>query len=485
MVRAAAVAVAAVGDAVAGHAGCGTIWRSLLLETVHLLRHANRSVSEGAKESLTALHGRSVSLQSLTPLLEDLLGGPRGRGEGAAFNTVRVVLWLTELADREMGPSSGQARASVTAETSGDIARVFPRVDASLAVQRCKPLLQHREEATRDAAMGLMARLLAIDIMQQFQPQNGSDTGPSPTLRAALEENTSSECTDVTPEGIRRLVSAPCKAAVEALSNANNGVVQAPPTVDPAAARKVSRLLAETTRLLRLREGLPVADRLTEGSTSSQLSAHYPLKKSFTTSSTLASRGAIAGRKAPMTREDPSLSAGASAAPGSTTPVFSATQPLLSQYQPGLPGNALSTAALKRSAPSTSVPNNNTSTPSAGKASRAKLSSRPITPSSRRLGISSQADPESVTAVDASNIEPPVGGDADDILCGTEEPLRSNDNLLTEQIMVHWDRLRSALVSITPSAESAESREEATPDSDGFADACKLVLIVIELFRYK
>eukprot|EP01041_Mallomonas_annulata_P008195 gene8194-16849_t len=273
VVRAAAVCVAAVGDAVAGHAGCGAAWKALLHETVNLLRHANRSVADGAKESLTALHGRSLSLSSLAPMLEDVISGPRGRveGSGSAFNTVRVVQWLSEVADRELGAmwmvTDAPDGSGGSGNGGGCIARAFPRVDVSSSLLRCKPLLLNREEATRDATMGLMARYLALDVVQQQQQCTSTEQDMGCSLRTVLEEPLPPDCMDAIGDMVRRLISPGCRQALDTLyvpvPSSTSGTQSATLTssmssLDLTVQRRLARLMAETLRLLCTREGIPI-----------------------------------------------------------------------------------------------------------------------------------------------------------------------------------------------------------------------------------
>jgi len=276
VVRAAAECVAFVSDAVTGHAGCGATWRSLLVETVHLLRHANKSVVEGAKESLGAMHGRSLSLSALSPLLEDIIAGPRARAEGVAFNTVRVTQWLSDLADKEL------AVTGVVSDAQEDgPARAFPRVDVPSSLLRCRPLLQSKEEATRDSASALMARLLSMDALLHTQ-----DSGLGKPL---LEEPLPMEA-EAVGELVRRLISTASKQAIESLylpaASAVSSAVVTPtvtPAVDATAQRRLSRLLVETLRLLCTHEGvsMPLVEGMSTGKLekqTSRLSQTMPLR---------------------------------------------------------------------------------------------------------------------------------------------------------------------------------------------------------------
>ena len=98
VMRSAVCCVSVVGGFAASRASCGVAWRTLLLETVHLLRSSTKVVQEEARDVLFALHAGAsgaarwtVSLAALCPSLPDVLAGPRGKGAGGASNTAKVV----------------------------------------------------------------------------------------------------------------------------------------------------------------------------------------------------------------------------------------------------------------------------------------------------------------------------------------------------------------------------------------------------------
>lgn len=134
-------------------------WRTLLLESIHLLRVAAKPIYEEARDSLTALHGRSISIAYLSNMFDDIFAGPRGKGSSGASNTARVIQWLETIGLTEI-----KYNAQRIMQCSPDL--FYEKIDTASSLQRCKSLLFHREELTRDAAVGICALFLVYDILQ-------------------------------------------------------------------------------------------------------------------------------------------------------------------------------------------------------------------------------------------------------------------------------------------------------------------------------
>jgi hypothetical protein len=183
---------------------CGMAWRSLLLNCVHSVRAVNKSISDDAREALDSLHGITLSIGGLIPNLEEVVSGPRSRtvtSSGSA-NTSKVVNWLNQLLrseftlllNRTLGvvpfsdvgivspvSSPGTDVCDVTSSSGASTPRprtgnsgntklsgeemFFDKIDCVAGIQRCKHLLWHREELTRESAVGLIAAFLSHDIM--------------------------------------------------------------------------------------------------------------------------------------------------------------------------------------------------------------------------------------------------------------------------------------------------------------------------------
>lgn len=182
---------------------CGMAWRSLLLNCIHSVRAVNKSISDDAREALDSLHGITLSIGGLIPNLEEVVSGPRSRtttSSGAA-NTSKVVNWLNQLLrsefslllNRTLGivpysdvgivspvSSPGTDVCDVTSSSTASTPRpktgnsvntkpsdeemFFDKIDCVAGIQRCKHLLWHREELTRESAVGLIAAFLSHDI---------------------------------------------------------------------------------------------------------------------------------------------------------------------------------------------------------------------------------------------------------------------------------------------------------------------------------
>ena len=169
---------------------CGVAWRQLILETFHLLRAAQKPVYEEAKDTLEFLHTSStrgkiphLTLTHLSPMINDIFAGPRGKGtprsgasssdkasSGGAANTKNVVLWFTNAVQQEL---SAGMHAFATIHTPEFAPSCYERIDTSTILTRCKHLLQHREDATRDASVSMIASIVSLDVVQHSTDLGG------------------------------------------------------------------------------------------------------------------------------------------------------------------------------------------------------------------------------------------------------------------------------------------------------------------------
>ena len=187
VLKAAVACVSVVGDSPAVQTQ-GVAWRSLLLETIHLLRTASKPVYEESLETLESLHGRSVSLGQLTGMIDDVLAGPRGRGTDGASNSAKVISWLDQKARVE---SNFLLRKSFGLPINTSTLS-FDRVDAAVLFNKCRHLIMHREEATRDAVVGFVSAIIAYDIIQS------TDKASLLKLLKKMEENMKSPSVSLT-----------------------------------------------------------------------------------------------------------------------------------------------------------------------------------------------------------------------------------------------------------------------------------------------
>jgi hypothetical protein len=181
VLRAAISSLRTIADSTQSNPSCGVAWRALLLEVFHLLRTVTRQVYEEAKDTLDYLHtigdGRRkqplLNLTQLASMLTDIFGGPRGKGTPKAgsdkmadksSNTCKVVQWFTNAMKRELTAS---LYAYATINTSSFTPSSYERVDTGVTLSRCKYLLAHREEITRDTAIDFISNLVVLDMVQQ------------------------------------------------------------------------------------------------------------------------------------------------------------------------------------------------------------------------------------------------------------------------------------------------------------------------------
>merc|ERR1711871_1402569 len=213
--RAATSCVRAIGESISVLTGNALAWRTLLVETIQLLRGASKPVQEEARRTLSYLHSKfiiSLASMSSSSVLEDIFGpstrsgsrsGSRGssRGAGSGTPTARVgsasktsprsntstpstptsassadvskvVQWVAEVVGREVHVLLHQnalfrhshSRADDNSNYQNSLLNVYDCVDAGNLISRCAHLLSHREEATREAAGALVGSLLSLDI---------------------------------------------------------------------------------------------------------------------------------------------------------------------------------------------------------------------------------------------------------------------------------------------------------------------------------
>jgi hypothetical protein len=153
-------------------ASCAVAWKSLLLESIHMIRTINK-VMEEAREALDFLHSAGsndrkqpcLSLHQLSGHFEEIILGPRGKGAAgkSASNTCKVIQWVQSMCSTELEAS---ITALATLRSSSFKPSVYERVDIGLLLKKCKTTFQHREEATREAMAQLGAILITMDVLQ-------------------------------------------------------------------------------------------------------------------------------------------------------------------------------------------------------------------------------------------------------------------------------------------------------------------------------
>lgn len=149
----------------------GNMWKSLLTQAVHLLRHSNKLVSDAAMTSLVFLQDTSAGLSIVSSIIDDVMLGPtqRANAKGSTCsNTQKVLKWLSGLADFEFiavlsRPPSNKRLQRSNSETSID-STASARVKPWCILSRLISVLSHRVELVREAACQCAATLLALDI---------------------------------------------------------------------------------------------------------------------------------------------------------------------------------------------------------------------------------------------------------------------------------------------------------------------------------
>ena len=182
----------AISHGVRHRASCAVAWKSLLLESIHMIRTVAK-VHEEARIALDYLHSGGqddrkqpcVSLCQLCGYFEEIILGPRGKGSGkGASNTCKVIQWLQSVGAAEL-------QASITALATLNTRRfrpsVYERVDIGMLFKKSKSTFQHREEATRDAMVHLSSILVTLDVLQ-VTSDSASFLALTDSLKAGSEE---------------------------------------------------------------------------------------------------------------------------------------------------------------------------------------------------------------------------------------------------------------------------------------------------------
>jgi len=95
-------------------------------------------------------------------MLEELLAGPRKGSASFHASSSRVVAWLTGLCKVEVDRMSRQL---ATAHSDAYKPSPFEKADTATTLARCRGLLTHREEATRDSAVELCVSVVLLDVL--------------------------------------------------------------------------------------------------------------------------------------------------------------------------------------------------------------------------------------------------------------------------------------------------------------------------------
>ena len=183
VLRSAVCCIRVVGAFASNSPTCNVSWKSLLLETIHLLRSVTKPVYEEAKDTLIGLQMGSagtpkwtLSMNQLNLMLPDIIAGPRGKGSGAASNSNKVVQWLDNMICNEIDNYvdflcrknemfSNSSNNSSNNDSNNEM-KLCEKADIGTIFQKCYQLLLHREEVTRDAAVAMTGSLLIYDICQ-------------------------------------------------------------------------------------------------------------------------------------------------------------------------------------------------------------------------------------------------------------------------------------------------------------------------------
>jgi hypothetical protein len=171
----------------------GGPWRSLAIETIHMLRNNNKQIFDATLGVLFALYrAKSLSFAYIasTPggLLLEILSGPRSSGGGASSagavlvpggtNVSKIVAWLDSAGKMDVEAALRAAAQIAESSKSGDVAATTPsvshqQVESSAVVQshlldalrKISPLIAHREEVARDASISLSVSYLTLHAL--------------------------------------------------------------------------------------------------------------------------------------------------------------------------------------------------------------------------------------------------------------------------------------------------------------------------------
>lgn len=161
-----------ISHGVRHRASCAVAWKSLLLESIHMIRTVAK-VCEEARIALDYLHSGGqearhqpcLSLSQLSGHFEEIILGPRGKGTAGkgASNTCKVIQWLQSIGSAELHAS---VMALATLDTHHFRPSVYERVDIGMLFKKSKSTFQHREADTREAMVNLSSILITLDVLQ-------------------------------------------------------------------------------------------------------------------------------------------------------------------------------------------------------------------------------------------------------------------------------------------------------------------------------
>ncbi len=184
VVRAAVQIVKVVGESPYIHINNSVAWRSLLVETIQLLRGSSKPIYDDAVYVLTYLHSIGCfTIGSLTVILDDIFGSKKNTVSTSASNSSKIISLLDSFGRSEI--EYNIRRVLEKSPTNSDF--VYDKIDSNNILQRIKHLLQHREEATRDTAVTLVAVILVYHMVSYIE-----DSG-NPALLQVLHTKLSDE----------------------------------------------------------------------------------------------------------------------------------------------------------------------------------------------------------------------------------------------------------------------------------------------------
>jgi hypothetical protein len=172
VVRAAVQLVKVIGESPYIHINNSVAWRSLLVETIQLLRGSSKPIYDDAVYVLTYLHSIGCfTIGSLTVILDDIFGSKKN-SVSSASNSSKVISLLETLCRSEIEYNMRRVLEKSASPTNTDF--VYDKIDSNNILQRIKHLLQHREEATRDTAVTLVAAILAYHIVNSIDDSSNA-----------------------------------------------------------------------------------------------------------------------------------------------------------------------------------------------------------------------------------------------------------------------------------------------------------------------
>jgi hypothetical protein len=249
-----------LGDSASNHVNCAVAWRSLMLESIHLMRVVSKPVVEEARHALDSLHGKCLSLGHLSLMLDEIFAGPRGKGSGGASNSTKIVQWLDNIATIELnfiaqkllfgssiiGPNIRIIRPSSSNSASRTIVNgelFYEKVDISNTFQKCKQLLLHREESTREAAVAFVSTIIVYDFFQ-----HNDDPVTLPSLIVKIEKS-SNNTSPVSTGNLSSPTNAPNNSFfLRCLSSSCSAVLA---EVDKSSPRMYEKIIPFTMKLIK------------------------------------------------------------------------------------------------------------------------------------------------------------------------------------------------------------------------------------------